>query len=163
MILASQKCVFDKRGLGYKTSKNEKYFKNYFVKESTSESSSTICNFCGRGGHISSTCPLRNGSQKASTSKLKKTWVEKSKVTNHQAWTKISEKSAEKSFFGEPRKEKCMENSSARKIKKKSGLSVIFRRKIGNFRFIGGKIGREQHALEGALTEGEIAVFSARS
>ena len=32
MILASQKCVFDKRGLGYKTSKNEKYFENYFVK-----------------------------------------------------------------------------------------------------------------------------------
>ena len=32
MILANQKCVFDKRGLGYKTSKNEKYFKNYFVK-----------------------------------------------------------------------------------------------------------------------------------
>ena len=60
IILASQKCVFDKRGLGYKTSKNEKYFKNYFVKESTSESSSTICNFCGRGEHISSTCPLRN-------------------------------------------------------------------------------------------------------
>ena len=59
MILASQKCVFDKRGLGYKTSNNEKYFKNYFVKESISESSSTICNFCGRGGHISSTCPLR--------------------------------------------------------------------------------------------------------
>ena len=89
MILASQKCVFDKRGLGYKTSKNEKYFKNYFVKESTSESSSTICNFCGRGGHISSTCPLRNGSQKASTSKSKKTWVEKSKVTNHQGPKKI--------------------------------------------------------------------------
>ena len=59
MILASQKCVFDKRGLGYKTSKNEKYFKNYFVKESTSESSSTICNFYGRGGHISSSCPLK--------------------------------------------------------------------------------------------------------
>ena len=31
-ILASQKCVFDKRGLEYKSSKNEKYFKNYFVK-----------------------------------------------------------------------------------------------------------------------------------
>ena len=89
MILASKKCVFDKRGLRYKTSKNEKYFKNYFVKESTSESSSTICNFCGRGGHISSTCPLRNGSQKASTSKSKKTWVEKSKVTNHQGPKKI--------------------------------------------------------------------------
>ena len=76
---------------------------------------------------------------------------------------KIGRKIAEISFFGEPRKEKRMENSSARKIGKKSGLSAIFRRKIGNFRFIGGKIGREQHALEGALTEGEIAVFSARS
>ena len=84
MILVSKKCVFDKRGLGYKTSKNEKYFKNYFVKESTSESSSTIWNFCGREGHISSTCHLRNGSQKVSTSKSKKAWVEKSMVTNHQ-------------------------------------------------------------------------------
>ena len=40
MILASQKCVFDKQGLGFKSSKNQKYFKNYFVKESTSVSPS---------------------------------------------------------------------------------------------------------------------------
>ena len=77
MILVNQKCVFDKYGLGYKSSNNEKYFKNYFVKESTSESPTTICNFCGKGGHISSTCPLINGSQKALTSKLKKVWVDK--------------------------------------------------------------------------------------
>ena len=32
MILASQKCVFDKQELGFKSSKNQKYFKNYFVK-----------------------------------------------------------------------------------------------------------------------------------
>ena len=32
MILASQKCVFDKQGLGFKSSKNQKYFKNYFVE-----------------------------------------------------------------------------------------------------------------------------------
>ena len=69
MILASQKCVFDKRGLGYKCSKNKKYFKNYLIKESTSEGSSTICKICGIGGQINSTCPLKNGSQKASTSK----------------------------------------------------------------------------------------------
>ena len=69
MILASQKYVFDKNGLGYKSSNNEKYFKNYLVNELGSESPSTIYNFCGRGGHISSTCPLRNGSQKALTSK----------------------------------------------------------------------------------------------
>ena len=49
MILASQKYVFDKQGLGFKSSKNQKYFKNYFVKKSTSASPYTTCNFCGRG------------------------------------------------------------------------------------------------------------------
>ena len=72
MILASQKCIFDKQGLGFKYSKNQKYFKNYFVKESTSASPSTACNFYGRRGHISSTCPLRNGSQKNLNAKAKK-------------------------------------------------------------------------------------------
>ena len=60
MILASQKCIFDQKNwLGYKPSKNKKYFKNYFVKETSSFSPSTICNLCGRGGHISDNCPLR--------------------------------------------------------------------------------------------------------
>ena len=45
MILASQKCVFDKKGLGYKSSNNKKYFKNYFVKESTCEILSTFATF----------------------------------------------------------------------------------------------------------------------
>ena len=40
--------MFDNRGLGYKSSKNQKYFKNYFVNES-SNASPTIYNFCGRG------------------------------------------------------------------------------------------------------------------
>ena len=31
-ILASQRCVFNKRGLGYQPNKNNKYLKNYFVK-----------------------------------------------------------------------------------------------------------------------------------
>ena len=47
------------------------------------------------------------------------------------AETKISEFFAEKSeknrFFGQPRKEKAMENSSGRKIGQKSALSAIFR------------------------------------
>ena len=89
MILASQKCVFDKQGLRFKSSKNQKYFKNYFVKESTSASPFTTYSFCGRGGHISSTCPLRNGSQKNSNAKTKKIWVEISKVTNPQGLKKI--------------------------------------------------------------------------
>ena len=72
MILANQKCVFDKQELGFISSKNQKYFKNYFVKESTIASPSTTCNFSGRGRRISSTCPLRNGSQKNSNVKAKK-------------------------------------------------------------------------------------------
>ena len=82
MILASQKYIFDKKGLGFKYTKDKKYFKNHFVKESTNAKSSATCNFCGRSGHISSTCPLRNGSQNISHSKTKKIWVEKFKVTN---------------------------------------------------------------------------------
>ena len=61
--------------MGFKSLKNQKYFKNYFIKESTSASPSTTYNFCGRGGHISSTCPLRNGSQKNLNVKAKKIWV----------------------------------------------------------------------------------------
>ena len=55
-----------------------------------------------------------------------------------------------------------MEISTAGKIELKSGISAIFRRNIGNFRFFGGYVGHEQHALGGTLTEGEIAVFSVR-
>ena len=79
---------FEKQGLGFKSSKNQKYF-NYFVKESTSASLSTTCNFCGRGGHISSTCPLKNCSQKNSNAKAKKVWIKKSKLTNPQGPKKI--------------------------------------------------------------------------
>ena len=89
MILASQKYIFDKQGLEFISSKYQKYFKNYFVKESTSASPSTTCNFCGRGEHISSTWTLRNGSQKNLNTKAKKIYVEKSKVTNPQGPKKI--------------------------------------------------------------------------
>ena len=65
------------------------YFKNYFVKESTSASPSTTYNFCGRGRHIGSTCPLRNDSQNNLNAKAKMIWVEKSKVTNLQRLKKI--------------------------------------------------------------------------
>ena len=59
-----------KKGLGYKPVKNKKYFKNYFVKEAYSFSPSTICNFCGRGGHISDICPLRKSPHVLQNSKL---------------------------------------------------------------------------------------------
>ena len=70
MILASQKCIFDKKGLGYKPFKNKKYFKNYFIKEVSSFSPSTICSLCGRGSHISDFCPLRKSPHVLQNSKL---------------------------------------------------------------------------------------------
>ena len=45
MILASQKCVFDKQRLRFKSSKNQKYFKIFFVKESTSASLPLLATF----------------------------------------------------------------------------------------------------------------------
>ena len=70
MILASQKCIFDKNGLDCKLFKNKKYFKNYFVKETFSFSPSTICNLHERRGHISDNCPLRKSPHTLQNSKL---------------------------------------------------------------------------------------------
>ena len=66
IILASQKCIFDQKGLGYKSFKNQ----NYFVKKASSFSPSTICNFCRRRGHISDNCPLRKSPHGIQNSKL---------------------------------------------------------------------------------------------
>ena len=62
---------------------------------------------------------------------------------------------AEKSDLGKHGKENCKENSTARKIGKKSGKSAIFRRKIEKFRFFDLYIDRALHALGGALLEGK--------
>ena len=47
-ILNHQRCVFDKSGLGYKPHKNEKYFKNFFVKAKSSNESLHTCTFATR-------------------------------------------------------------------------------------------------------------------
>ena len=44
MMLGGQKCVFDKGGIGYKSSIKQKYLKNYFVKASTSDTKH-ICTY----------------------------------------------------------------------------------------------------------------------
>lgn len=71
-ILGSQRCVFDKSGLGYNPVKHEKYYKNYFVKQGSYQTVTTFvtCNFCNRKGHNSQNCMLKK-------SKRKKVWVRK--------------------------------------------------------------------------------------
>ena len=60
--------------------KNKKYFKNYFVKEASSFSPSTIWNICGRGSHISDFCPLRKSFHVLQNFKL--FWIPKGGKTN---------------------------------------------------------------------------------
>ena len=87
MILANQMCIFYKKGLGYKPFKNKKYFKNNFVKEAYSFSPSTICNLCGREGHISDNCLLRKSPYVLQNPKL--FWIPNKRKTNPLRPTKI--------------------------------------------------------------------------
>ncbi|GAV61929.1 zf-CCHC domain-containing protein [Cephalotus follicularis] len=56
-LLGLQRCVFDKAGLGFKEMKNVKHFKNLFVKKNEPK---IVCNYCGKLGHVSTSCILRN-------------------------------------------------------------------------------------------------------
>ena len=93
MLLGSQRCVFDKGGLGYKPHIKQKYLKNYFVKKSTSHMHTShdineICHACNRKGHKIYDCIYKKGMDnakwvpkgtKANTQGPKKIWVPKSK------------------------------------------------------------------------------------
>jgi len=48
MLLGRQRCVFNKEGLRYAPKNKQKFYKNFFVKESCSNSSFTTCKSCGR-------------------------------------------------------------------------------------------------------------------
>ncbi|GAV90997.1 hypothetical protein CFOL_v3_34397 [Cephalotus follicularis] len=76
-LLGLQRCVFDKAGLGFEEMKNVKHFNNFFVKKVGPK---IICNYCGRIGHISTSCTFRNN---LCFGKTRKIWVPKGNfVTN---------------------------------------------------------------------------------
>ncbi|GAV57696.1 hypothetical protein CFOL_v3_01233 [Cephalotus follicularis] len=78
-LLGLQRCVFDKAGLGYEEMKNVKHFKNFFVKKVEPQ---FCCNYCGRIGHITTSCSFRNN---LCYGKTRKIWVPKGTlVTNLQ-------------------------------------------------------------------------------
>lgn len=52
------KMYFGWEGIRLQPHKNEKYYKNYFVKKASRYNLSTICSFYGRGSYISDNCPL---------------------------------------------------------------------------------------------------------
>ncbi|GAV63767.1 hypothetical protein CFOL_v3_07285 [Cephalotus follicularis] len=76
-LLGLQRCVFDKAGLGFEEMKNVKHFNNFFVKKVEPK---IVCNYCGRIGHISTSCLFRDN---LCYGKNRKIWVPKGTfVTN---------------------------------------------------------------------------------
>ncbi|GAV73049.1 zf-CCHC domain-containing protein/UBN2 domain-containing protein [Cephalotus follicularis] len=76
-LLGSQRSVFDKAGLGYEQMKNVKHFNNFFVKKSEPQ---ICCNYCGRIGHISTSCIFRNN---LCFGKTRKIWVPKGTIVTN--------------------------------------------------------------------------------
>jgi hypothetical protein len=73
ILLGKQGCHFNKVGLGYDPSKQQKLYKNFFVSYNMSTSPFIKCNYCGRKGHSASTCNIRKNGVKNEC----KIWVPK--------------------------------------------------------------------------------------
>ncbi|GAV73935.1 hypothetical protein CFOL_v3_17418 [Cephalotus follicularis] len=76
-LLGLQRCVFDKAGLGFEEMKNVKHFQNFFVKKNEPNMS---CNYCGRLGHLSTSCFYRNNIYLGKTRKI---WVPKGTIVTN--------------------------------------------------------------------------------
>ncbi len=78
MILDSQKAVYNKAGLGYRTNTKQKFLKNIFVK---AKNENVTCYCCNKIGHRAYECNFRKSSQNKSSNnqkiKFKKVWVPK--------------------------------------------------------------------------------------
>jgi cell division protein FtsB len=56
-LLGSQRCVFDKAGIGYNPKIKEKHYQKFFINENLLKS--PICKHCGKIGHNIHTCPMK--------------------------------------------------------------------------------------------------------
>lgn len=57
-LIGGQIGAFNKGGLSYKPHIKQKYFKNYFVKVSTS-GLKYVCTYCNQNGHTSFSCAIK--------------------------------------------------------------------------------------------------------
>jgi len=91
IILGKQRHVFDKAGLGYKTNKQQKFYKNFFASTQKYSFPFLTYFYCGKKGHGTSTCYFKKNSNnikmiwipkgsfiKTNTQGPKKVWVPKS-------------------------------------------------------------------------------------
>ncbi len=81
LILSNQRAVFNKAGLGYKTNKQQKYLKNFFVKAKDVKTEKPTCFHCGKTGHKVYSCIQRKIQTNKSTfvrgKNITKVWVPK--------------------------------------------------------------------------------------
>ena len=85
-LLALQRCVYYKAGIGYDPNKKQKSFKNIFIKEPQVTHPHITCHYCSKTGHYISTCPYKRNMNMG----VKKVWVPKgTKVTKQQEPKKI--------------------------------------------------------------------------
>ena len=80
LLLNNQRTVFDKAGLGFKTQRKQKFFKNFFVPASTSFS----CYCCGMIGHKAYQCVHRK------INNFNKVWVPKGTTTTNPKGSKMT-------------------------------------------------------------------------
>ena len=85
LMLGSQRCVFNKGGLGYRPFLKQKYLKNYFVKASSSNDQKLSCTYCNKIGHTSFHCFVKKNDYFGK----KNNWVYKDSRTNLQGPKKI--------------------------------------------------------------------------
>ena len=83
-LLNSQKCVFDKWGIGYKPNLKQKYYKSYFVKN-TSINNQIVCHYCNQDGHMKNRCPMKKNAYYG----VKYVWVPKGTIANSQGLQKV--------------------------------------------------------------------------
>ena len=84
-MLNSQKCVFDKGGLGYKPNLKQKYYKNYFVKATSTSDHKIVCHYCNQNGHMKYRCPVKRNAYYG----VKCIWAPKGTVANSQGPKKL--------------------------------------------------------------------------
>ena len=84
-MLNSKKCVFDKRGLGYKPKLKQKYYKNYFVKATSTSDHKIVCHYCNGNDHMKLRCPVKRNAYYG----VKYIWVPKGTITTTQGPKKV--------------------------------------------------------------------------
>ena len=79
-MLNSQKCVFDKGGLGCKPNLKQKYYKNYFVKATSTSDHKIVCHYYNQNGHMKYRCPVKRNAYYG----VKCIWIPKGIIANSQ-------------------------------------------------------------------------------